>query len=88
MASMLKLDLRGVILPVALLNCCRSLWQLDKGAPMEVLISDSEAVHMLVKIIERSHDRDVRAVSIKDHFRIHIGPERRSDMKERNPDSL
>ncbi len=73
MASMAKLDLRGFVLPLALLNCSRSLSRLKSWEQMEVLIQDPEAADMLVKIIERSQQRAVSRSREAGHYRIRIG---------------
>ncbi|MCF8131149.1 MAG: sulfurtransferase TusA family protein [Deltaproteobacteria bacterium] len=74
MVSTAKLDLRGVVLPLALLNCSRALSQLKIQERMEVLVQDIEAADMLVKIVERSQNRAAHRSRVGGHYRIQIGP--------------
>lgn len=74
MSSILKLDLRGIILPVALLNCNRTVSQLEPHECLDILIHDPEAADALARIMARSQDRLVRRVKVGGHYRIKIGP--------------
>ena len=74
MSSTKKLDLRGIVLPVALLNCNRSVSQLESHECLEIMIHDPDAADVLVRIIERSQDRTVHRVRMGGEYRIKIGP--------------
>jgi TusA-related sulfurtransferase len=74
MSSIKKLDLRGIVLPVALLNCSRAVSQLESHECLEILIHDPEVGDTLSRIIERSQDRIVRRVRVGGHYRIKVGP--------------
>ena len=74
MSTTKKLDLRGIVLPVALLNCNRSVSQLESHECLEIMIHDPDAADVLERIIERSRDRSVRRVRVGGHYRIKIGP--------------
>lgn len=74
MSSIQELDLRGIVLPVALLNCNRKVSELQPHECLEILIHDPEAADVLARIIERSQDRTVRRTRVGGHHRIKIGP--------------
>ena len=71
---MKELDLRGVGLPLSLLQCKNSLLTTKPNEEMEVLVRDPEVMEDLVKIIRRSHERPARTRREGDYYRIHIGP--------------
>jgi TusA-related sulfurtransferase len=71
---MKELDLRGVGLPISLLQCKNSLLAAKPEEEMVVLVRDPEVMEDLVKIIRRSHERPARSRRDGDHYRIHIGP--------------
>ncbi|GAB6147219.1 sulfurtransferase TusA family protein [Desulfocicer niacini] len=57
MTSKNILDLRGVISPLNLLKCKSCLKSMDQGAVLEVFIADSDVVHNLRTIVNRSNDK-------------------------------
>jgi len=73
MSSKVELDLRGVGLPLCLLECNSTILEMNSNDVLEVLVQDPGAVEDLVRIIRRSHGRSVRSFKEGDHYRIHIG---------------
>ena len=73
MSSKLELDLRGVGLPVCLLQCNSTLIKMNPDDMLEILVEDLEAVKALVKIVTRSQGRSIRSRREGDHYRIHVG---------------
>jgi TusA-related sulfurtransferase len=73
MPSKLELDLRGVGLPVCLLQCNSTLIKMESDDMLEILVQDPEVVEDLIKIIRRSQGRSIKSRREGDYYRIHVG---------------
>lgn len=74
MTVALKLDLRGVVLPVSLLKFKSTLAQLEPEDALDVLVHDPEVARDVIKIITRSQERPTSFRKVGDHYRVHIEP--------------
>ena len=77
MASKGELDLRGVVLPVCLLECKNALVEMDSRQGLDILVSDPHVVEDLVRIITRSAGMAVRPRREGSHYRLHVSGTRR-----------
>ena len=67
-----KLDLVGVGWPVCLLECKRTLNDLETGDILEISMQDPDAINELVTIVERSQDHILEMHEDPDRYRIQI----------------
>ena len=72
MVSKGELDLRGVMLPVCLLQCKNALKEMDSRQGLDILVSDPHVVEDLVRIITRSAGLAVRPRREGGHYRLCI----------------
>ena len=72
MSQKSELDLVGVVWPVCLLECKRTLKDMDSGDILEIFMQDPDAVNELVTIVGRSPDQIVEMKQDSDRFRIRI----------------
>lgn len=71
MTAEIRLNLQGIISPLALLKCKSHLKSMDSGSVLEVVLGDADVIKDLIMILKRSGDTILYKRETADN--IHLG---------------